>query len=560
MIPFSITIIICHFILIFLIVVPFFSFRFWRCKTCLANSDDANSMDERKGGSYHSRSSDSHDSDFPTDASVTMDSRSRTSSANYSDFNDSVGDAKYVSRVSFAQTMPANGSSNNNSTGNLLKPPPILTKSASTSSMTQRPKVKTPPSPGSNMAPLRRISLIEAARPRNSGKSNSRFLLPDPETAQYSGSTWMFKSKTPRQPKARPPSMKTAPTKHDQTAALMGLLNASGLTMDMLMAMGEDAQRETLIAAATIRNSSRLTDNERLQLRKGQMAAANEELRVSSVKFALSTTNENDESLEAESSPEPRSSDEKEGRRGRDQRDDPDIPEHPEEDEEEEQVEQARPPTPPPSKRNALMDMINNRKARVTIPMVAAPVEAPPSPRREERIEEPPTPDKPSDPRRAMMDMLAKRGGVTAEVEPADPPPDPRAAMMAMLAKRGGGGGEEEAAVPAPVDPRKAMMAMLAKRGGGGEEAAAAEAPAVDPRKAMMAMLAKRGGGEEAAAPAEKAKVGFSDGGSGGDVTVKMKDCRKYGKYFKMLKVGLAVFVSSVVYGVRLMPKMSVNR
>ena len=47
-------------------------------------------------------------------------------------------------------------------------------------------------------------------------------------------------------------------TKHDQAAALLGLLAASGLSMDALIGMGEDKQREALIAAATIHNSTRV--------------------------------------------------------------------------------------------------------------------------------------------------------------------------------------------------------------------------------------------------------------------------------------------------------------
>ena len=79
-----------------------------------------------------------------------------------------------------------------------------------------------------------------------------------------------------------------------------------------------------------------------------------------------------------------------------------------------------------------------------------------------------------------------------------------------------------------PTDPRKAMMAMLAKRGGG-EEPAPEPSP-VDPRKAMMAMLAKRGGGDE---PAPAASNSASNG------AVALKDCPTFGKYFKMMKVGL---------------------
>ena len=49
-----------------------------------------------------------------------------------------------------------------------------------------------------------------------------------------------------------------------------------------------------------------------------------------------------------------------------------------------------------------------------------------------------------------------------------------------------------------------------------------------DPKAAMMAMLAKRGGGESSSG---------EGGGGGGVATVQLKDCPKYGKYFKMLKV-----------------------
>jgi Subunit CCDC53 of WASH complex len=62
------------------------------------------------------------------------------------------------------------------------------------------------------------------------------------------------------QPHPQTPVPAHVQTKHDQAAALMGLLAASGLTMDSLFAMGEEKQREALIAAATIHNSSRLTD------------------------------------------------------------------------------------------------------------------------------------------------------------------------------------------------------------------------------------------------------------------------------------------------------------
>ena len=58
------------------------------------------------------------------------------------------------------------------------------------------------------------------------------------------------------------------------------------------------------------------------------------------------------------------------------------------------------------------------------------------------------------------------------------------------------------------------------------------EGAAADPRSAMMAMLAKRGGGGGGDS---------SSSGSGGGVVVvepvQLKNCPKYGKYFKMLKV-----------------------
>ena len=53
-----------------------------------------------------------------------------------------------------------------------------------------------------------------------------------------------------------------------------------------------------------------------------------------------------------------------------------------------------------------------------------------------------------------------------------------------------------------------------------------------DPRMAMMAMLAKRGGGGESSSG-----EGGEGGGGGGADIVRLKDCHKYGKYFKMLKV-----------------------
>ena len=44
-------------------------------------------------------------------------------------------------------------------------------------------------------------------------------------------------------------------TKHDQAAILMGLLAATGLTVEQLMHMGEEKQREALVAAAAMQNN-----------------------------------------------------------------------------------------------------------------------------------------------------------------------------------------------------------------------------------------------------------------------------------------------------------------
>ena len=73
------------------------------------------------------------------------------------------------------------------------------------------------------------------------------------------GASWMSPGQHTRsvQPHPQSPVPPHVQTKHDQAAALMGLLAASGLTMDALMAMGEEKQKEALIAAATFNNSSR---------------------------------------------------------------------------------------------------------------------------------------------------------------------------------------------------------------------------------------------------------------------------------------------------------------
>ena len=117
--------------------------------------------------------------------------------------------------------------------------------------------------------------------------------------------------------------------------------------------MNEEKQRETLIAAATIRNSSRLTEQERLQLRRGISAesdAASKRVSMKAlVSFKLPPTPEVNES--------------------------PDSPPVPKSD-------------GPSDPRKAMMAMLAKRGGS----------------------EEPAQPS-PVDPRKAMMAMLAKRGG-----------------------------------------------------------------------------------------------------------------------------------------------------
>ena len=338
------------------------------------------------------------------------------------------------SKVSFATTFPV---------GSAPKPPPAAAP----------PVRRTLGLPTSMMTPLptRRSSATD--RPSKSARVASKELsacrempVQTPPPPASTGASWMFKSRMSHSILPAQPPPPRSQTKHEQAAALMGLLAASGLTMESLLQMNVDKQRETLIAAATIRNSSRLTETERLQLRKGQSvesdAAIKRVSRKAMVSFRMSST---PEGLESPESAQPRQ----------------------------------------PSIGHDRMS-----KGRSD-----------------------------ADPRRAILDMLQE------EAAPA-PAADPRKAMMAMLAKRGGGGDEEAAPAPA-ADPRKAMMAMLAKRGGGGDEEAA-PVPAADPRKAMLAMLAKRGGGgDEEAAPAPSS------------TSVRLKDCVKFGKYFKMMKVRL---------------------
>ena len=318
------------------------------------------------------------------------------------------------SRVSFATTFPVGSA-----------------PSAPKPALAPLPPRRSPGLPTSMMTPLptRRSSATD--RPSKSARVASKELsacrempvekAPPPPTS--TGASWMFKSRMSHSILPTPPPPPRSQTKHEQAAALMGLLAASGLTMESLLQMNVDKQRETLIAAATIRNSSRLTEAERLQLRRGQSAESDAAIkrvsRKAMVSFRMSST---PEGLESPESVQPRQ----------------------------------------PS-------LGHDR-------MVKGKPEVSP------------------DPRRAILDML------------------------------------EEESAPSPVDPRKAMMAMLAKRGGGGGEEESAPAPAADPRKAMMAMLAKRGGGggEEESAPASAPKS---------STTVPLKDCVKFGKYFKMMKV-----------------------
>ena len=361
------------------------------------------------------------------------------------------------SKVSFATTFPV---------GSAPKPPPVAAP----------PVRRTPGLPTSMMTPLptRRSSATD--RPSKSARVASKELsacrempVQPPPPPASTGASWMFKSRMSHSILPAQPPPPRSQTKHEQAAALMGLLAASGLTMESLLQMNVDKQRETLIAAATIRNSSRLTETERLQLRKGQSvesdAAIKRVSRKAMVSFRMSST---PEGLESPESVQPRQPSIGHDRMSKGRSGDADP-------------------------RRAILDMLEEEVA----PAPAA------------------------DPRKAMMAMLAKRGGGGDEEAAPAPAADPRKAMMAMLAKRGGGGDEE--AAPA-ADPRKAMLAMMAKRGGGGDD----EAPAADPRKAMLAMMAKRGGGgDEEAAPAPSS------------TSVPLKDCVKFGKYFKMMKVRL---------------------
>ena len=104
-------------------------------------------------------------------------------------------------------------------------------------------------------------------RPSSSSSSSSSGAVSSSTSPDNSGAgagaNWMSPSQHTRsvQPHPQSPVPAHVQTKHDQAAALMGLLAASGLTMDSLFAMGEEKQREALIAAATKNNSSRHSDS-----------------------------------------------------------------------------------------------------------------------------------------------------------------------------------------------------------------------------------------------------------------------------------------------------------
>ena len=93
---------------------------------------------------------------------------------------------------------------------------------------------------------------------RPTGTGQTPVSSPD-NSGAGAGASWMSPAQHTRsvQPHPQSPVPPHVQTKHDQAAALMGLLAASGLTMDALMAMGEEKQKEALIAAATYNNSSR---------------------------------------------------------------------------------------------------------------------------------------------------------------------------------------------------------------------------------------------------------------------------------------------------------------
>jgi hypothetical protein len=123
------------------------------------------------------------------------------------------------------------------------------------------------------------------------------------------------------------------------------------------------------------------------------------------------------------------------------------------------------------------------------------------------------------DPRKAMMDMLAKR--VVEEVD--NVPPD--TVVPPVLQK------EAAPSSSSPPNPRKAMMEMLAKRGqkDGNSTSTCVDAPplrsSLDPRKPIL-------GNDGHVKEQESSSITDNP-------VILLKNCMKYGKYFKMLKVGL---------------------
>lgn len=118
------------------------------------------------------------------------------------------------------------------------------------------------------------------------------------------------------------------------------------------------------------------------------------------------------------------------------------------------------------------------------------------------------------DPRKAMMDMLAKR--VVEDVDKVLPDK----VIPPVLQK------ETAPSSSSPPNARKAMMEMLAKRGlSDGNDTSTVKPQEVpplpsssDPSKAICDDRPVKQNGSE---------------------VIQLKNCLKYGKYFKMLKVGL---------------------
>ena len=154
------------------------------------------------------------------------------------------------------------------------------------------------------------------------------------------------------------------------------------------------------------------------------------------------------------------------------------------------------------------------------------------------------------DPRAKLMAAIAKKKAAdeAAKAESTDTDAaaaeDPRAKLMAAIAKKkaadeaakeeasGGGAGVAE-------DPRAKLMAAIAKKKAADEAAKADDASESsagkpDPRAALMAAMAKKKAADEAAKKDVEEKVSTAAAAS-----TCLRDDPKYGKYFKMMKVGL---------------------